>query len=54
MSLLAFPVLLAIVAWIIFPRLMRALAIAASVFVGVACAIDAARTPSPRQEEQSR
>jgi hypothetical protein len=50
----AFLVLLGIVAWIVFPRLMRVLVIALFVFVGVAWLIDAAPDKTTTRQELRR
>ncbi len=50
----AFLALAVIVAWIVFPRLMRALAIAVFVFVVVALVVDAASEKTPPSQEQRR
>lgn len=44
---LGFVLVLGIVAWIVFPRLMRALLIALALFVGAAWLIDAAPDKTP-------
>jgi hypothetical protein len=46
----AFLVLLGIVAWIVFPRSMRFLALALALFVGVAWLIGPPDKTTPRQE----
>jgi hypothetical protein len=50
----AFIVLLGIVAWIVFPRLMRWAFIALCVFVGVAWLVDSPPSSRPQRQEQSR
>jgi hypothetical protein len=48
----AFLVLLGIVAWIVFPRLMRFLFIALVVFVGALWLIDATPSSPPAQRQE--